>query len=84
MTLPKCIFCKYLIEDNDESEMRCKAFPDGIPKEFIGKNEDEECNNGIKFEEEQIPLAVMAGGIFVPIFRKGKVKSYDYYRNEAV
>lgn len=52
MTLPKCIFCKYLIEDNDESEMRCKAFPEGIPKEFIGKDEDEECNNGIKFEEE--------------------------------
>lgn len=52
MTLPKCMMCKYFIDDNDDSEMRCKAFPEGIPKEVMWEDDEKECNNGIKFEEE--------------------------------
>lgn len=51
MTLPKCMLCEHLIDDNDDSKMRCKAFPEGIPKEVMWEDDDKECNNGIKFEE---------------------------------
>lgn len=52
MTIPKCMMCKCFIDDNDDSEMICKAFPEGIPKEVMWEDDDKECNNEIKFEEE--------------------------------
>lgn len=48
LSLPKCEFCKRF---HDES-YTCDAFPEGIPTEKLWSPEDEECNNGIKFEEE--------------------------------
>ena len=32
--------------------MCCDAFPYGIPIDKINADEDEECSNGIKYEEE--------------------------------
>lgn len=52
MTLPKCMLCKYFIGNKDDLKMRCKAFPDGIPKDVLWEEDDKECNNGIKFETE--------------------------------
>lgn len=52
MTVPKCMLCEHFIDDSDDSKMRCKAFPEGIPKEVMWEDDEKECNNGIKFEEE--------------------------------
>ena len=51
------MFCYVLIitqigEKNDSEKYCCDAFPDGIPLEKINWDEDEECNNGIKYEEK--------------------------------
>ena len=54
--LPKCMLCDNFIEDHDKHTMRCKAFPRGIPSTVIWEPYEKECNNGIKFEEnEYIP-----------------------------
>lgn len=53
LRLPKCDFCKHYIDG--KGKMCCEAFPDGIPLEKIksfNDKDDEECNNGISFEEE--------------------------------
>lgn len=50
LVLPKCEFCKRYV-DNGEIEI-CEAFPDGIPSEVMWDPEEKECNNGIKFEED--------------------------------
>lgn len=50
ITVPKCVFCKNQIQDDEE--FRCSAFPEGIPKEVMWEDDEKECNNGIKFEEE--------------------------------
>lgn len=51
ITMPKCTFCKNLIND-EEDEVKCTAFPNGIPDEVLWEDVNKECNNGIKFEEE--------------------------------
>ena len=41
--------------EGDYGSSRCKAFPEGIPYEFLWKKDVtklKECNNGYKFEEE--------------------------------
>ena len=55
LILPKCEFCKkYVIKEDIEI---CEAFPNGIPSEVMWDPEEKECNNGIKFEEDdEIPL----------------------------
>ena len=51
-TVPKCMLCGNFIDGDNEKDMRCKAFPDGIPDRTLWESFDKECNNGIKFEEE--------------------------------
>jgi hypothetical protein len=45
----QCVFCK-----NYNSELKCKAFPDGIPEEILTGEHDHtepfEGDNGIRFE----------------------------------
>lgn len=49
----KCIFCKHLSDkEEDRYRFACKAYPDGVPEEIVYAPTDEECGNGIKFEEE--------------------------------
>lgn len=51
LVLPKCELCKrYQIENNREI---CEAFPDGIPDHVMWESYEKECNNGIKFEENE-------------------------------
>ena len=51
LVLPKCELCKrYQIENNREI---CEAFPDGIPDHVMWEPYEKECNNGIKFEENE-------------------------------
>lgn len=45
-TMGKCVECKHYLKNN-----KCKAFPDWIPDEVFWGDYEEECNNGIKFEE---------------------------------
>ena len=52
LTIPKCIFCKNFIEGEEEDRMICTAFPEGIPDNIMWDPEENECNNGIKYEEE--------------------------------
>ena len=50
LILPKCEFCKkYVIKEHIEI---CEAFPNGIPSEVKSDPQEKECNNGIKFEED--------------------------------
>ena len=51
-SLPKCMICKNFIDDGNNNEVRCKAFPNGIPDDVIWEDDEKECNNGIYFEEE--------------------------------
>jgi len=48
---PMCVYCKHKYEN----DIRCEAFPDGIPKEIfftseIDHREPYEGDNGIQFE----------------------------------
>lgn len=52
LKLSKCDFCKHYFYDKPNKKMCCKAFPDGIPWVDLSDDEQEECANGIKFEEE--------------------------------
>ena len=52
LTLPKCEFCKRYRYDEETKEETCEAFPNGIPLEIQWDPEENECNNGIKYEEE--------------------------------
>lgn len=48
----ECKFFKY----TDKKKYVCKAFPDGIPQEYmfrLEQNANDECNNGIKFERAE-------------------------------
>lgn len=49
ITVPKCVFCKNLIQDDEE--FRCSAFPEGIPEDILWEAKIRECNNGIGYEE---------------------------------
>ena len=51
LKLPKCDFCKHCYDEDTELPC-CEAFPDGIPLEVMIADESEECNNGIKYEED--------------------------------
>lgn len=47
--IPRCFSCKYFIADYSEKGIyKCKAFPDGIPKEIFLKiaYDGEECAAG--------------------------------------
>lgn len=51
-----CPCCKNCFESSSVKEpLKCKAFPQGIPKEYIFGNVDvktlKECNNGFGYEE---------------------------------
>lgn len=51
LVLPKCELCKrYQIENNREI---CEAFPDGIPDHVMWEPYEKECNDGVKFEENE-------------------------------
>ena len=50
LELPKCELCKRYVDKGDIEV--CEAFPDGIPGEVMWDPEEKECNNGIKFEED--------------------------------
>ncbi len=49
-TLPKCMLCEHFIDDNRE-DMRCAAFPEGIPDTVLWDAFDLKCNSGIKFAD---------------------------------
>lgn len=49
-SLPKCMLCDHFIDDGNDKDMRCKAFPEGIPDTVLWDDIDKECNNKIKFE----------------------------------
>lgn len=49
MQLPKCISCKFFVQDG--KNLTCKAFPEEIPNEKMWAPDDEECVKGIKYEE---------------------------------
>ena len=60
-----CVRCKNSFENTKMGRTRCKAFPNGIPYEYLWKidvTELEECNNGYKFEEEGIKSPVPSYG----------------------
>lgn len=46
--IPVCLYCK-----NCKKDMKCEAYPDGIPTEVMyeQKEEHEICNNGVMFEK---------------------------------
>ena len=51
-----CPCCKHCFDRLDVSEpLKCKAFPNGIPKEYLWGAIDvtklAECNNGYKYED---------------------------------
>lgn len=50
-TLPKCMLCNHFMDDGNDNDMRCIAFPEGIPDTVLWDDIDKECNNGIKFED---------------------------------
>ena len=57
VVLSDCAECKNFLYDkiHRTCEMKCKAFPNGIPKEWFLKGSPKtvkECNNGIGFEED--------------------------------
>ncbi|MDD3417739.1 MAG: hypothetical protein PHY47_27745 [Lachnospiraceae bacterium] len=52
MKIPKCMTCNNFYDSDDENEdFKCKAYPDGIPDDVLWEDDDEECNNGVKYEE---------------------------------
>lgn len=52
LTIPKCVFCKNFIDEEEVDGMLCVAFPKGIPDNIMRESEENECNNGIKYKEE--------------------------------
>ena len=49
-----CAECKHLIVE-ENFKYKCKAFPEGIPREFMFRKDqdvNEECNKGVKFAKE--------------------------------
>jgi hypothetical protein len=38
--LPQCVSCKHFIKTTDDGRVLCKAFPYGVPKEFIESSGD--------------------------------------------
>lgn len=51
-----CMECEHLIYKASTKEFSCKAFPAGIPGSYMFRkkqDENEECNNGIKFSREK-------------------------------
>ncbi len=52
LKLSKCDFCKKYNYDDDKKISVCEAFPNGIPYVTLSDDINEECNNGIKFEED--------------------------------
>lgn len=52
LRLPKCDFCKHYHEELNNGKECCDAFPDGIPLNKMNFDENEDCNNGIKYEKE--------------------------------
>ncbi|MBQ9941831.1 MAG: glutamyl-tRNA amidotransferase [Christensenellaceae bacterium] len=54
VTFPICSDCKHEEYLENEGKIVCKAFPDGIPLDFMFRkspDEKEMCNNGVKFEK---------------------------------
>lgn len=53
MKIYNCLMCKRL-EENDDGEFICAAFPEGIPQEKLEESEPEKrkqpCKDNIKFE----------------------------------
>lgn len=58
--IPRCFFCKHLFDDQIETqetsqlrmkEIRCEAYPNGIPK-LKQTEEADECINGFYFEKK--------------------------------
>ena len=63
MTFPKCTFCNHYRGVKDNKSI-CDAFPDGIPWEFDEwADEDNECNNGIKYDGRALKGKRQRGGI---------------------
>lgn len=53
--IPDCPCCKYFVDNKDISKpLTCKAFPNGIPEEYLWGKIDvkciSECCNGYKYE----------------------------------
>lgn len=52
-----CVECTHFNYLREKKQYTCKAFPEGIPAHYMFRNNHDEnqiCNNGIKFEKEEI------------------------------
>ena len=47
-----CDKCKRKLSRIDGWRSACEAFPEGIPLDFDGNQEGEECNNGIVYDPD--------------------------------
>ena len=51
----ECTYCMHCGNEKETDKLSCKAFPDGIPRDylwgFIDVHEIDECNNGYKYED---------------------------------
>lgn len=51
----ECTFCMHCENEKDPENLKCKAYPEGIPSNlvwgFIDVHELDECNNGYKYED---------------------------------
>lgn len=51
MKIPKCMTCKKFYDSEDENEeLKCEAFPDGIPDDALWDDIEKECNDGVYYE----------------------------------
>lgn len=51
LSLPKCDFCKYYHEEDNE-KMSCDAFPNGIPGNVMIADELKKCKDKFRFERK--------------------------------
>ena len=52
-----CTECTHFNYLKEKKLYTCKAFPEGIPANYMFRNNQDEnqiCNNGIKFEKEEL------------------------------
>ena len=53
----KCMSCKHFDFDNEEVYPRCRAFPDGIPREIVSEQVDHKTpykgDNGIQYAPKE-------------------------------
>ncbi|HPN38958.1 MAG TPA: hypothetical protein PL041_11165 [Melioribacteraceae bacterium] len=54
--LPQCVSCKHFIKTTDDGRVLCKAFPYGVPKEFLESSGDFRTDNDASIKDNKIRL----------------------------